>query len=161
MDYMNEDNHPPCRNQPSYSYSGQGAPIVISNIESSMIPLGEDRVQPSFKIKIRNTGSGLVFSRDQGEGILSICSPSSGNKNYSDINGLRIEATLGTGEIKLKCVPEIIKLYNDEADATCFLNTETVSLAQSRNYMTLLTIKLDYAYRSFTTKTIEIQRLPQ
>jgi len=186
VDAYKADQNPVCRNKGTYTYTGgQGAPVSITEVEVSMIPLGsqllnrpgsvadtdeEGRligmkesnensrlfiIQPYFKIKIKNAGDGLVMTRTENIEIKDICSPTTGDRTFNDINNLKIDAWLGG--TKLTCNPNPVRVLKDETQATCFLPREDAS-GVNRNYMSILTVKLDYVYRSFTERKITILR---
>ena len=180
------DKSPVCRNRGTYTYSGQGAPVVISRIEADMIPAGiiggsaagsnpiigpggilegieqgnidteSVLLKPSFNIVLRNAGQGLVFSNDDFRFTSDLCSITDRIFERDDLNRIRVIAYLGDTE--LKCRPSnIVTMRNNEGSVRCEVEEEAISIV-NRNYETLLTVEAQYYYRSIVSTEITINR---
>jgi len=163
VDTYDADQNPVCVNPGTYSFVGQGAPIAITKIEADMVPASMEEVQPTFRITLKNMQKGVVFTKDDkistSLAIDKVCNPQENIRNRDDINSLTIEAWLGADnkDSKLKCTPNPVRIYEGDAEVTCFMQGTT--RGHNRNYMSLLTIKTNYIYRSQTTKKVRIVRL--
>lgn len=163
VDTYDADNNPVCTNPGTYSFSGgQGAPIAITKIEADMIPANMEEVQPTFRFTIKNMQQGVVFTRDPYYApVDNICSPTAltSPRGRDDINSLKVEVWLGgdNEQSKLKCTPNPVRIYDGDAEVTCFMQGTTKG--HNRNYVSLLTIKTNYVYRSQTKEKVRIVRL--
>ena len=180
------EHDPVCRSARTHSYSGgQGAPVVISRVESSMIPLGFDTsppsgsaplldeegaliglrdsdvegqmvlIQPSFRIYFRNADRGIVYTHREGVSIENACNPAIEGRTREDLNTLKVEASLGN--ITLECQPEVVRLLNNEGSTRCVLPLDGIS-GMSRNYMDILNIEAKYLYSTHVSKQVRINR---
>ena len=120
-----------CRNTPSQTFSGQGAPVIVSKLESNMLPRQTEiqnqdlnvanfdengtfigvttqqetferfLIQPSFDITVRNTGGGVVFTLDQQHSQLSNTQQKCTATTKRKLNHLKVSANLS--DFPLRC----------------------------------------------------------
>ena len=140
------------------TFSGQGAPVVITKIESRMLPHeDESKVRPSFMIYIKNKGNGQVIKRDM---IENVCT--SITLDHEAFNTIYANAKLSNQ--LLDCSPKeiqesgtnegYIRLKDKEDFIRCTL-TEGIKKNKG-TYSTPLTIELDYGYTLSATKEVKI-----
>ncbi len=140
-----------CASETYSGSQGQGAPIVITKIVPEIM-LQTEYVRPQFKIYIENKGPGYVNNANS-------C-------NVADINDrsssgrVNVYATLsGT---PLECGPDnsaSLKLVDSESFIRCYLpNKEKGYSRLEKNYLTPLTVSIDYTYTVITKQEIEIKR---
>ncbi len=136
---------------------GQGAPIAVSAVLTDSLP---DRTK--FRVTIRNVGGGVVF-RD-GFTYLDRCNPydPGGLDTFRDVGFVHLDDVQIDGiSITGTCTPQKddgnIQLINNEATIFC----EYASIPQENPYITPLTIKLKYGYRTSISKQINLYSLPQ
>lgn len=164
-DVLDAEANPVCENQEVYTFSSQGAPVAVTKIESDMIPTGPDTVQPVFRITFTNIDDGLVIYNNPFTPISTICAIDLPGTTTQDLNVLRIQAWLGSENALLKCVPEKVRLWQKKGEVTCTIDPDRARLAgiemtPSGNYVSILTVKADYVYRSFNQRDVTIYRLP-
>lgn len=149
------------------SYSSQGAPIVVANINTEMIPMesGDPKkvmLRPQFLIYIQNRGNGLVIEKTPGT-IRDACSEKS--LDYSKWNTVSINVYLGGDKIQVDCdVTEdgegktgIIKLRDNMGVARCILEEGIDEIKGT--YVSPLRVVLDYGYTNTISKKIVIKKL--
>lgn len=176
-DIFEEQTNPVCRNRGTYRFSGQGAPIVIREVEVTMIPEGlsrdgqaslpielpdwvessddipqdeQFRLRPRFEIELENRGRGNVFLQDGEQSIKDHCLQFSA----SESNRVYVQARLLTEE--LNCNNDnIVRLRNGKGSIMCELDGV---IERSNNIEDQLTIDAFYMYRTQTDKEIELIR---
>jgi hypothetical protein len=179
-DIYNLEKNPICRNQKTYSYGGQGAPVIISKVEVDMVPVGivhgsavvsqsitdsEGRlvdighgmesgqsviIAPHFTIYFRNADNGVILSYS--------------NQNPCEIGPERgtvinINGTLGT--VPLNCSNPEVMMYANEGSVRCTLDAQKLNSQYelNRNYELPLTIEAEYFYKTTEVKNIKIVRV--
>ncbi len=130
------------------SLSGQGAPVVVTKVETRMMPK-EDIIVPSFIIYVENRGKGQVLNPDY---IRAACSDEGRKEDMWNI--IHVEASLGTQ--KLICSPYPLRLKNKGDFIKCEL-AQGVGKDEP-TYSSVLTIDLRYGYTFTATKAFEIKR---
>ncbi|MFT4310076.1 MAG: hypothetical protein ACMXYC_00415 [Candidatus Woesearchaeota archaeon] len=120
--------------------SGQGSPIIVSDVRVIMHPFNDHSVNPEFRITIKNTRGGRVYRHDS-------------EQCMEHINELSLSAVLG--DDILDCDQDIVRLSNNEATVVCkgrAVQTSTVGFERS------LSIQLSYMYSEIISKPIKIVR---
>jgi len=140
------------------STSGQGAPVSISSIETSMIQFDEDKVVPSFTIHLQNNGKGTIINKDAIEGACS-------SKKAEDIfNVIYLEEAKIGADKNLECIglqsnqqgKEYIKLRQNE-DNTIKCTFQEGIRKEEGTYTAPLMIRFSYGYAETISKTIQIK----
>lgn len=135
-----------CTYNPERTISkGQGAPIAITKIETTLPKDANDLITPTFKIHIKNEGKGKITQTGTAK---AACTTGVNTEEYGII---QVEATL-KGE-KLNC--EEIK-YNEKKGEDNIITCTAEAIGVSINTEKALYIKLSYAYNEEVSKTIEI-----
>ena len=140
------------------TFSGQGAPVTITKIETRMLPHeDENKVKPSFMIYIKNKGNGEVV---KGDSVEKACS--SETLSHEAFNTIYANAKLSNQP--LDCSPKeiqgsetkegYIRLKDKEDFIRCTL-TDGI-LKNKGTYITPLTIDLDYGYTLSASKEVKI-----
>jgi hypothetical protein len=144
--------------QKDLSQSDQGAPLAITLVEVENQPVAGDLVRPSFVIHVVNRGRGTVLSPAQDPAELDrVCTAA--DLRREDFNTVNVEAVLSQA-LRLKCNPEVIRLFNDEGFTRCYVKDEDLNKVAlwRQNYETPLSINLSYVYQESLSKQIEIKR---
>jgi len=138
--------------------AGQGAPIVVTKIEPEIM-LQENYIMPQYKIYIENMGGGYVTSQD----TCDVADISTFTDKYNEFSGrVKVYATL-SGE-KLDCGPDksgLLRLVDSNSYITCYLSKTANQNKYSRtnkNYISPLTIDVEYTYVTLEKQDIEIKR---
>jgi hypothetical protein len=145
-------------NTQDQTFSGQGAPVTITKIETRMLPHeDENKVKPSFMIYIKNKGNGEVV---KGDSVEKACS--SETLSHEAFNTIYANAKLSNQP--LDCSPKeiqgsetkegYIRLKDKEDFIRCTL-TDGI-LKNKGTYITPLTIDLDYGYTLSASKEVKI-----
>lgn len=133
------------------SFSNQGAPVAITKIEYDIFPQGENLIIPTFKIHVKNIGSGKVIDKDS---IHKACSSESITKK-EDFDIIQITAKLGTDE--LECSPTPLHLEQNNDYVRCNLPSGI-----SRNFVTYsstLNVELTYGYMENIAREVDIKKI--
>lgn len=165
------ETNPICQNRGSYQFSGQGAPIVVRNVDVSMIPEGIQRsprprantpfgsdqdfneqyqIKPRFEIEFENRGDGRVMLREHPRSIKDQCRTYRGDK----VNRINIEAYLGVNKLVCQNDGEV-RFSGGKGEIICELDgVSTITRNEERQ----LYINASYIYTSEITKTLDIVR---
>jgi hypothetical protein len=145
---------------------GQGAPISITKIEPRVIKQ-EDNTIIEFVITIQNEAGGNVITRDLQKEVKDQCIEAKPDRD--EWNGVAVKAEL-LGQ-PLSCTK--VKLKDNKGQARCrsgVLNTDVnftplppgavgpEDIGTMRNFLSTLSIRLDYLYQSSISSQIEIVR---
>jgi hypothetical protein len=158
-DYLNL-NKESCKSNRVFTLSSQGAPLAVTRIEETIIPIDEIDYKVQFIIDIVNKGKGDVRSLDAYQkectgteylneetevGVFEI-----GEISFSDFS------TLASGEQNIDCGPyDRIKLEDNKAQITC-----SAVIEKSRGiFQTPLKINLGYGYTIEKQKTTKIKKI--
>jgi hypothetical protein len=181
-DVYNIDPKPICKNKGTYTYSGQGAPVIVSRLDVDMVPAGLDEAagkttgsvpvldeagnivnitqgeQDVSRIAIRP--SFRIHFTNAGRGII-FASTEDSNPCLGDPRegeSMRIKAKLGT--IDLECSKPEMQLYGNEGTVRCALpdGTGDVPFTMSRNYMMPLTVEAEYFYMTTASRELKVER---
>ncbi len=138
------------------SGEGQGGPVAITRIDPKTSGEGQN-VRPSFEIYIENLGDGYVLNSPDGAYHCDF----SKLDNNGDWNQITVKANLSGTE--LECMPKQLRLVDKNSYVRCFVKTSDIAAYSKadRNYMTVLTVQLDYGYIETATRDIEIQSQKQ
>lgn len=182
-DIYDIDPDPVCRNQRTYNYAGQGAPVIVSRIDVDMIPVGVEAemervsvpvvdesgqlqeighgqssgksiiVEPNFRIYFKNTDKGVVLNTANAND--NPCVTGSTSKGTA----LRVKASLS--DLELECADADINMYSNEASVRCWLPRERVptDFELNRNFELPLNVEAEYFYRTSYAKDIKIIRV--
>ena len=145
-----------CTIQP-ITLSSQGAPVAVTRIEEDII---SNKIY--FRITVKNVGSGDVL------GVLpERCSPEAQVLKRDEFDLVKLEEIkLSNTDLKASCKPLVgassdsIRLINGEGTIICDTTLTDDMKNQKQGYTTPLKIKLEYTYRNFFQKPIEILKLP-
>ncbi|MBI4140295.1 hypothetical protein HY485_00500 [Candidatus Woesearchaeota archaeon] len=132
------------------SFSGQGAPVVVTKIDvPQILPLDNPAlVQPQITLSIKNVGRGFVVDKYR---FADACTPRGGKELY---NVVRIGGYLS--ELPLDCRPQELRLSDKENTVVCTLPS---GLEKARgSHLALLNVKLDYGYVDKKSKQIYVKR---
>ena len=121
------------------SLNSQGAPIAVTYVEPSTIPIDNTHVQLRFRIKIENKGQGLAVDRAK-YNALCLNKPIDGK----DLNSVAVTAQLAGYE--LDCTPGEVKLVSSETGNTGQFICVSRPMPVKDAYKTLLTVNLYYGY---------------
>ncbi len=144
------------------SFDGQGAPIAVTQIEPTMVTRnvveqGKQvyHIIPSFRITIRNKGNGIPVLLNNTPPDVACLAMGADTNDYNKIN---ISASIaGT---QLICTPEVLRFKDDEATAVCKVKEgDYLSSSTTSNFLSVLTIKLDYLYVDYLAEEVSIMRL--
>jgi hypothetical protein len=138
--------------------AGQGAPIVITKIEPEIM-LQKDYVRPQYKVYVENLGKGYVMNRQNCDmsNIQSLF-----GTGYNEFSG-RVTVYAELSGKKLDCGPDktgIMRLSDSESFITCSLpkDADNTYSRTKRNYITPLTIRIEYTYVILDKQELEIKR---
>ncbi|MGV8162011.1 MAG: hypothetical protein ACP5N2_01605 [Candidatus Nanoarchaeia archaeon] len=181
-DMYDIEKDPICKNLKTYTYPGQGAPIIVSKLEVDMVPVRfeagqvgmsipimnesgqfvnigqgtEDQrnlvIRPYFRIYFTNVENGILMSFEKATNPC-VVGPSS--------RGEALIVTASLGNMPLTCAKPEIKLYSNEGSVRCWLNETDVSgqFELNRNYELPLKIEAEYFYKVTSTKDVKINRV--
>jgi hypothetical protein len=149
----------PCETQ-SKSYTNQGAPIAIQEVEMAMLPdLDNGVIRPQIIIHIINVGDGEVVADDTST-ITKACSSQA--LEIDKWNKINVEARMGANHI-FNCNPSsdsgIAKVTLKERNAKVRCIIENGINIEEGTRAEPLYIKLNYGYTSSISKTIKINKL--
>lgn len=146
----------PCTPKKISLPGGQGAPVVVKDIETRMIfKSQENSIQPQFTLYLDNRGGGRIINKNN---LYSFCS--SQPIENEDINTISLEAEIFSlnGDIDLECKPENpIKMKKDVTKVVC-TSPELLSLDVG-TYTSPIHITIDYGYMTTISKEIKIKKL--
>jgi hypothetical protein len=146
------------------SYTNQGAPVAIVEIENRPSPMRvplqggrgfADIVQPVFLLHVRNIGRGTVlmpWPKDAAERKAGCAL----NVASSLLNGVMVNATLSG--LNLSCSPNPLILQDDEGYTRCVLPFSQEMALSAPNYLATFTATLRYLYRESISADISIIR---
>ncbi|MFC1768175.1 hypothetical protein ACFLZX_00285 [Nanoarchaeota archaeon] len=130
----------------SYSVAPQGGPVGVTNVEETVTS-----AQTSFKIDIQNLGSGVVIDR-----ALVSDNPNEGY-DWREINKVYVEDVQVGGRTVDSCRPPLgdpIELYNGQGNIICTFSHASAGTDEA--YITPLTVKLEYGYKTSDFRNIKI-----
>jgi hypothetical protein len=143
-----------CHSQEYSDSTGQGAPLVITKVTPEMLVLNKDNVVvPVFKIYVKNSGKGYVLNMSTPD----VCADAS-TKASENLNKVSIKAWLSDRE--LVCTPKELRL-TDTGDEyfRCQVNQNVADYKRTqKNFVSPLTIRIDYGYVQVQTQQINIKR---
>jgi len=131
------------------SLSSQGAPVAIKKVTQDIVPMGNNKVRPIFKIYVSNVGNGMVVKKSS---LQSACSSNS-LERMKDI-GI-IDFTAKIGDDMLKCEPAPLRLEYDEDFIRCEL--EDGIDTNFITYQSLLKIEMTYGYTFTISQNVDIK----
>ncbi|MBU0471469.1 MAG: hypothetical protein KKF65_02510 [Nanoarchaeota archaeon] len=134
-------------------YTGQGAPVVVTNVELEM-QVSAYATRPSLLIKIENKGSGMVLAPVADSELNKACEVQKDSDKKQNWNKVKVSAIL-SGE-KLTCTPEVVNLRNEKGFSRCYLASG--GFGGSLNYYANMIIELDYVYSTSISKKIDVIR---
>lgn len=129
----------------SVKLSAHSAPVGVVRVDTNMIPLPDDMIQPEFIIYIENLGNGLIVD------ALRVADACTGFNLGTAFNTLKVSARLPNQV--LSCDREL-KLQKNGGN---FVRCTGIPLdLRSGTYPTQLTIELDYGYVHSISKIVKI-----
>ncbi len=163
------------------SLSGQGAPLAITSIESTMLPTGKGYIRPMFTIYIENSGNGKIINKNKKEEACTATGLTSRDYNMVflksvilsgeelsyDFNGYDPatgkELNPNSDNDLIQCSPNPLILKNDGNDyIRCIvaedLEWDMFSMNQA-SYTTLLSLQFDYGYTLSKSKEMIIKKI--
>jgi hypothetical protein len=159
-----------CKGEDLTFTGGQGAPIEITQIEVKAWPVisqggGTTSVRPEFIIHLKNSGNGTLIGTDD-LNLKDACILRQVPKDK--LSAVRVNATMGT--IPLTCgygttteYQGVVQLNNNEGEITCTVPDEALGksiFASTQNFLSTLQVTVTYLYKSSTSTSIKIQRIP-
>jgi len=154
----------PCVAEDLSSSGGQGAPIAITNVRVQAFPvidrtLGIEAVRPQFTFTIEDVGNGQLVGPDTLE-LASACLLRGIQKE--ELGAVRIEAYLLN--TPLECQPGgLVRLVEGKGEVRCTVAKNDLTdpmYASAQNYQSTLIVNISYIYKSSTSVTVEIERVP-
>ncbi|MBU0615293.1 MAG: hypothetical protein KJ601_04330 [Nanoarchaeota archaeon] len=150
----------PCKTE-SKTFSSQGAPVAITQVEMSMLPdVDNDLVRPQIIIQINNLGNGEVIE-DQRTSISKACSAQA--VEYKSWNKVIVNAVMGSNRI-FDC--DLAEGTGNSAEVVLKEKTAKVRCIYQEGipfdegtHSEPLFIQLDYGYTTSISKTIKINKL--
>jgi len=119
---------------------GQGAPISVMSVESLMTTTS-NTITPQFLIELENKGKGVPAYSDSDD--CKTIANTGDNWNKVKISG-------SVSVVDLICDNDVVKFINNKAKVRCVANN---SFGAATNFLTPITIRLDYDYiQSISTK---------
>jgi len=140
---------------------GQGAPVVITKIETRMLPdVDQNKIKPHFLIFIENKGNGEVVNLGNVE---QACT--SETLDYTAFNRILIKASLSDKPLDCRIdkdvpgppEPALIRLRDKENMVRCTLQ-EGIDISRDA-YTSPLKIELEYGYTFTISKNIIIEKI--
>jgi len=138
---------------------GQGSPLAVTEVEETIIEMGQGKVIPRFRIVVANMGKGNVF-RNPATNVEKMCSSSGVG---DDLNRFDFAIQLSKdytydskspGQGRFSC-PAKFKLEDDKVELICSLKEP---IDAGNTYSTLFKIQLDYGYSTSITKQVTVAR---
>ncbi len=130
----------------------QGAPIAVTSVEQSTIPVSEGTVQLRFRITVDNKGQGTVTLKDS---YSKLCNNQPMKRE--EINSIEVSAELGSE--KLTCTPERIMLSSSQSGDEGVFICVSKEVPMKDAYKTLLIVNLDYGYILSGVKEISVYNI--
>jgi hypothetical protein len=174
---------PLCKNKKVYTFSGQGAPVIISQVDVDMVPIG---IEPGTAVssapvldpktgqlveirqESQDTQSVIVrpsfriYFKNVDTGLIVANTPGSNPCLGGSRNGDTIRIIVRLGNTELICAKPDIKLYAKEGSVRCSLPTNSdagLPFTSNRNYELPLSVEAEYFYMTTTSREIKISRL--
>ncbi|MEK6867776.1 MAG: hypothetical protein AABX98_03045 [Nanoarchaeota archaeon] len=162
------------------SLSGQGAPLVITRIESTMLPTGTGYIRPMFTIYVDNSGNGKVINKEKIQHACTATGLESRDYNMVFLKSFMLSSEelsytfngydTDTGkelnpddEDLIQCSPNPLILENDGEDYIRCIVTEDLEWDQfSMNqapYSTQLSVQFDYGYTLSKSQEMTIEKI--
>ena len=152
-------NQEACKANRVFSLASQGAPLVITKIEESIIPINEIEYKVQFIIDVANKGKGDVRKID------AYYKECAGSESFekSELDSFEIKeisfsdfSSLASGSQNIDCGPyDQIKLKDNKAKIVC-----SAKIKRSRGiFQTPLKVELDYGYTSIIEKNMKVKKI--
>ena len=140
----------PCTMQAVGSAGGQGAPIAVTRIETTLSPSADrSRVIPLFTITLDNVGGGQVFGA---ENTVDVCT----GKPAQNANNAVVRAYLVDKELTCGEGTAVATFDRKNNVVRCTL---PAGIDKSRGaFSTLVRVEADYGYSTSTSKNVQIVR---
>jgi hypothetical protein len=163
------------------SLSGQGAPLVITRIESTMLPTGTGYIRPMFTIYVDNSGNGKIINKEKREHACTATGLTSRDYNmvflknfilsseelsytfngYDPDTGKELQPV---DDDTIQCSPNPLILEGDGEDyIRCIVNEDMAeqdmfSMNQAP-YSTQLSVQFDYGYMLSKSQEMTIEKI--
>ncbi|MFH1440025.1 MAG: hypothetical protein ABIG89_05640 [Candidatus Woesearchaeota archaeon] len=152
------------------SFSGQGSPLSISNIETKMLSSGKQKVRPMFVITFQNSGNGKVINKDMVEKVCSSSTlpPNAFNvahlRNIEFLNGKYFYNSDNIAGSNIQCDSSLVKginLKSGTAKIVCSVKdtSENIIGSEIGTISTQMKIVVDYGYTMTESKKVTINSL--
>jgi hypothetical protein len=147
---------------------GQGAPIAITQIEVTSLPVITDSrievVRPQFTIHIQDVGKGYLIGPDTLAMDKACVLKSIPKEEFSavKISANLLKTKLICGQSKLKQTENLVRLEEGQGVVTCTVADEDLRdpiYSATQNFQTVLTVNLSYIYKSSVTAKLKIERI--
>ena len=141
------------------SFSGQGSPVRISDIQVQMLSATTEFLRPQFTITIENAGDGTVLANDA-DALSAACSSAAIRREFFgiiDLVDLQLSGfSLHAGHFE--CQPLPIRLDDSgSAIVTCTLKSGLLRTGQD-TYSTDLAVELAYGYIQTSSVTFRLRQ---
>jgi hypothetical protein len=154
----------PCVAGPVALSGGQGAPVAVTRVETSMLPLPEgNKVQPVFAIFVQNMGYGSVVRESDFE-LACKAGEKVGREKLLPFADVYVELQ----ERKLDCKPvdeetkrSVVRIESGQESKFVCQSPDMVYDMSAGTFSTVLTVELRYGYVNTATFPVTITRLPQ
>jgi len=146
----------PCKAEPIMLSGGQGAPVAITKVESSMVPLPDgNRVQPMFAVFVQNMGYGQVVAPSDVE-----LACKGGKDSARDKLLPFAEVSVELQDQHLKCTPSPARIETGTETKFVCRRDDLMYDMSTGTFSSVLTVELKYGYVNTAVFPITITRLP-
>ncbi len=151
----------PCKAENVVLAGGQGAPVAITKVETSMVPTPDGRVRPSFAVFVKNMGYGQVVRENDVE-----LACGSGKEMNRDKLLPFADVYVELQERALSCVPvdkatgkSVARIEAEETKFVC-TSPDMVYDMSAGTFSTVLTVELKYGYVNTAVFPVTASKLP-
>ena len=146
------------------TFSGQGAPIVITEVETKMLPHTKDKIIPQFTITFEDRGNGQAIKE---ESVSKACSGESiGREEWNQLTLTRIEFMNGEfffdiespDRSTIECFPFPFKLKDERDTVRCTVKNQYAIPAEMPAFTTPLYVRVDYGYTQTKSEKITVRQ---
>ncbi len=152
----------PCKAEPVVLAGGQGAPVAITRVETSMVPTPDGKVRPSFAFFVQNLGYGSVVRESDVE-----LACGSGEKMDRDKLLPFADVYVELQEEPLKCMPvfkdtdkSVVRIEEGVETKFVCTNPDAVYDMSAGTFSTVLTVELRYGYVNNAVLPVVVSKLP-
>ncbi len=181
-DVYNLELNPICKNLKTYTFSGQGAPVIISQVDVDMVPVGIDSSTAVSSIPILDQTTGKlsnishasqqtasvivepnfkIYFKNADKGLIVASMPGE-NPCLGNRTGDAVRVIVKLGNTELVCSKANIRMYSNEGSVRCSLPADFengLPFTSNRNYEMPLSVEAEYFYMTTTSKDVKISRM--